>query len=138
MITVFRRDKKDRLKVALWGGDGYIAALDLNQGVRVKVPAGETRLFAGLIPDAFVKGNVEAGKNYYVSIDIGVVKYKVEPVRGKDKKKLDKWLKKVTLVAALDADRRTDRVREREQIVTEFLISSGVPTTKRIGPEHAF
>jgi len=138
VITVFRRDKKDRLKVALWGTDGYIAALDLNQGVRVKVPAGEVRLFAGLIPDAFVRGNVEAGKSYYVSIDIGVVKFKVEPVRSKDKRKLDKWLTKVSYVAALDADRRTNRVREREQIVTGFLNSSAPPKTKPISAEHAF
>ena len=144
VITVFRRDKKDRLKVALWGADGYIAALEVNQGVRVKVPTGENPLFAGLIPAAFVQANVEAGKNYYVSIDIGVVKYKVEPVPSKDKKKLDKWLKKVTFVAALDSERRTERVREREQIVTEFLNSAAEREMaagnqlKLIGPEHAF
>jgi hypothetical protein len=144
VVTVFRRDKKDRLKVALWSADGYIAALEVNEGVRVKVPAGETFLFAGLIGDAFVKANVEAGKNYYVSIDIGVVKYKVEPVRSKDKRKLDKWLKKVTFVAALDDESRTDRVREREQIVTEFLNSAAESQMaagnqlKLIGAEHAF
>ena len=138
VITVFRRDKKDRLKVALWGADGYIAALEVNQGVRVKVPAGENFLFAGLISDAFVKANVEAGKNYYVSIDIGFVKYKVEPVRSKDKKKLDKWLKKVKFVAALGSERRTDNVREREKIVTEFLNSAAGNNLKLIGPEHAF
>ncbi len=144
VITVFRRDKKDRLKVALWGADHYIAALDVNQGVRIKVPAGEHYLFGGLIPDAVLRANVEAGKNYYAVVDIGLVKLKVKPIKSKDKKKLDKWLKNVQFVAAVGADRRTERVREREKIVTEFLNSAALrdPAVAKkhqlMGSAHAF
>ena len=124
VITVFRRDKKDRFKVALWGADRYIAGLDVKQGVRIKVPAGEHYLFGGLMPDSVLRANVEAGKNYYAEVDIGLVKLKLKPIKSKDKKKLDKWLKKIQFLAAAGDDLRTERVREREAIVTAFLNSA--------------
>ena len=124
VITVFRRDKKDRFKVALWGADRYIAGLDVKQGVRIKVPAGEHYLFGGLMPDSVLRANVEAGKNYYAEVDIGLVKLKLKPIKSKDKKKLDKWLKKIQFVAAAGDDLRTERVREREAIVTAFMNSA--------------
>ena len=124
VITVFRRDKKDRFKVALWGADRYIAGLDVKQGVRIKVPAGEHYLFGGLMPDSVLRANVEAGKNYYAEVDIGLVKLKLKPIKSKDKKKLDKWLKKIQFLAAAGDDLRTERVREREAIVTAFMNSA--------------
>jgi hypothetical protein len=143
VITIFRRDKKDRLKVAVWGTDAYIAALDVNQGFRIKVPAGEHTIFTGLIPDAWLHANVEAGKNYYAGIKIGLVKMEVVPVLPKDAKKLDKWLKKVEFVT-VDPDGVTDRVREREKIVTDYLkgqFASHRAAGKKLqlmGGEHAF
>ena len=124
VITVFRRDKKDRFKVALWGADRYIAGLDVKQGVRIKVPAGEHYLFGGLMADSVLRANVEAGKNYYAEVDIGLVKLKLKPIKSKDKKKLDKWLKKIQFLAAAGDDLRTERVREREAIVTAFMNSA--------------
>ena len=143
VITIFRRDKKDRLKVAVWGTDAYIAALDVNQGFRIKVPAGEHSIFTGLIPAAWLHTNVEAGKNYYAGIKIGLVKIEVVPVLPKDAKKLDKWLKKIEFVT-VDPDNVTDRVREREKILTDYLkaqFASHRAAGKKLammGGEHAF
>ena len=143
VITIFRRDKKDRLKVAVWGTDAYIAGLDINQGFRIKVPAGEHSIFTGLIPDAWIHTNVEAGKNYYAYIKIGLVKFEVVPVRTKDAKKLDKWLKKIEFVT-VDPANVTDRLREREKIVIDYLkaqFASHRAAGKKLammGREHAF
>ena len=143
VITIFRQDKKDLMRIALWSLDGYLGLLELNQGIQVKVPAGDNTIFAGLIPDTTLRLNAEAGKNYYVFFDIGMVKIKIVPVQSTDQKKLAQWLEKVTYVA-LDPDRRTDRVREREQIVLEFLRSgakNGQLLSKKsaqMGSKHAF
>ena len=125
------------------GANAYIAALDVNQGFRIKVPAGEHSIFTGLIPDAWLYTNVEAGKNYYAGIKIGLVKIEVVPVRPKDAKKLDKWLKKIEFVT-VDPDSVSDRVREREKIVTDYLkaqFASHRDAGKKLqmmGGEHAF
>ncbi len=143
VITIFRREKLERLKVAVWGTDSYIAALDANQGIRIKVPAGEHTIFTGLIPKAWLHTNVEAGKNYYAWIKIGFAKMSVVPIRPKDVKKLDKWLKKIEFVA-VDPDSVTNRVREREEIVTDFLkeeLASHRAAGKKLqnmDGEHAF
>jgi hypothetical protein len=143
VVTVFRRDKKELVRVALWSNDGYKGMLELNQGTQFRLPAGEHHLFAGLIPDTTVVANVEAGNRYYVSIDIGMVKIKVEPVAAKEKKKLDKWLKKVEWVA-LDPALVTGRVHEREEIVLEFLRAgdeNGLLDSEKInelGEKHIF
>ena len=143
VIAIFRGKKKELVKVAVWGEDRYIAMLEANQGVQIKVPAGENIIFTGLTPSAVLEANVEAGKHYYAQLDIGLVKLKVEPVRSKDAKKLQKMLENVEYVA-VDQERVTDRVRERETLVTDFLKEAierdraAGNAYQAMGSEHAF
>ena len=122
VITIFRRKEADTLDLGVWNEHGFVATLAANESVSVAVPPGTHFFLAGNVGTSLLKAEVEAGKHYYAWLDYGKMmgRVRLTPVSLSQSGELQEWLKKTTPVA-LNRQAITDRVRDREQIVTEFL-----------------
>lgn len=71
---------------------------------------------------AVIRAKVEAGKHYYAWLDYGkmMARVRLTPVASSESADLQKWLKKTSYVS-LNPQALTDRIRDREKIVTDFL-----------------
>jgi len=126
LVSIFRTKQSDKLHMGIWSEDRYLGTLSANQGIDVLVPAGEHFFLSGYVGTSLMQAQVEAGKRYYVRLAIGkmILRVRLTPVGPDKSKDLDKWLSKVDWVE-VDPDAITPRIREREDVVTEFLRSAG-------------
>jgi len=126
LVSIFRTKQSDKLHMGIWSEDRYLGTLSANQGIDVLVPAGEHFFLSGYVGTSLMQAQVEAGKRYYVRLAIGkmILRVRLTPVGPDKSKDLDKWLSKVDWVE-VDSDAITPRIREREDVVTEFLRSAG-------------
>jgi hypothetical protein len=69
-----------------------------------------------------LKAEVEAGKRYYAWLDYGKMmgRVRLTPVSSSQSGELQKWLKKTKQVELIP-QAVTNRIRNREEIVTDFL-----------------
>ena len=126
VITVFRRHGNKTLDFGIWSEHRYLGTLSASQGLDVVVPAGEYYFFSGHVGTTLLKAEVEAGRHYYVRLDVGkmILRVRLTPIEHKQSSKLKKWLAGTSWVTVNPAA-ITPRVREREKIVSQFVRSAG-------------
>ena len=92
------------------------------EAVSITVRPGTHFFLAGNVGTSLLKAEVEAGKRYYAWLDYGkmVGRVRLTPVPLSESKDLQKWLKKTKQVE-LNPQAVTNRIRDREKIVTDFL-----------------
>jgi len=122
VITIFRRKEADKIDLGVWNEQGFVGTLGANEAVSIAVTPGTHFFLAGNVGTSLLKAEVEAGKRYYAWLDYGKMlgRVRLTPVSTSESKELQKWLKKTTQVA-LNPQAITNRVRDREAIVTDFL-----------------
>ncbi len=124
VITLFRRNEVPKMEFGIWGEDGFIATLKANEGVDLRVAAGEHFFLAGQTGTTVMRASVEAGKRYHAWLDIGkmILRLRLTPVARDQASELDKWLSDVEWVE-LNPNAMTPRINEREELVVEYLQS---------------
>ena len=122
VLTIFRRKARSEFRFGIWSEDRHIGTLSANKGIEIRLAPGEYYFLSGYVGTTMLKANIDAGKRYYAWIDIGslVFRVKMMPISTDESKMLEGWLEDVTFVELNEAN-VTDRVREREEIVTEFV-----------------
>ena len=92
----------------------------------ILVAPGDHFFLSGNVGTTLLRAQVEAGKRYYALLDIGsmILRVRLTPVTRLESDKLDGWLNDVELVE-VNPDTVTPGVREREDMVAEFLQSAG-------------
>lgn len=122
VITIFRRKEADKIDLGVWNEHGFIGTLGANEAVSIAVPPGAHYFLAGNVGTSLLKADVEAGKRYYAWLDYGKMmgRVRLTPVSRSQSKDLQKWLKKTKQVELI-SQAVTDRIRDREAIVTDFL-----------------
>ena len=81
---------------------------------------------SGNVGTTLLKAQVEAGKRYYAWLDVGefILRVRLTPITREQSSDLEKWLAAVEWME-VNPDSVTSRVREREDLVTEFVQSAG-------------
>lgn len=122
VITMFRRKEADKIDLGVWSEHGFVGTLGANEAVSIAVPPGTHFFLAGNVGTSLLKAEVEAGKRYYAWLDYGkmVGRVRLTPVALSESKDLQKWLKKTKQVE-MSPQAVTNRIRDREEIVTDFL-----------------
>ena len=122
IITVFRRKEADKIDLGLWNEHGFVGTLEANQAISIAVPPGTHYFLAGNVGTTLLKADVEAGKRYYAWIDYGKMmgRVRLTPVLLSQSGELQKWLEKTKQVELIP-QAVTGRIRDREEIVTNFL-----------------
>ena len=124
VITLFRRNEVPKLEFGICGEDGFVATLKANEGVDLRVPAGDHFFLAGQTGTTVMKASVEAGKRYYAWLDVGkmILRVRLTPVARDQANDLDAWLTDVEWVE-LNPEAMTTRINEREGLVVGFVQS---------------
>jgi len=144
-ITFLRRGDAKHLVFGIWGQDGYVGSLAVEEAMTISVPAGEHFFLAGNVGKTLMKLEAEAGKRYYTWLDFGtwVARVRLTPIALTEAKDLEKWLSEVDWVER-NSKPMSARNREREVIVTE-LIERAVENTRTsksdftlLGTDHAY
>jgi hypothetical protein len=122
VITIFRRKEADKIDLGVWNEHGFVGTLGANEAVSIAVPPGTHFFLAGNVGTSLLKTEVEAGKRYYAWIDYGKMmgRVRLTPVSLSQSGELQRWLKKTKQVE-LNPQAITNRIRDREKIVTDFL-----------------
>lgn len=122
VLTIFRRKEGEKFEFGVWGQQGFIGTLGANEGVSVRVPAGEHFFIAGNTGKTLLKLDAKAGNRYYAWLDFGkmIGRVRLTPVAAGDADKLDDWLADVHMVQ-VDPGTITSRIKEREQKVVHFI-----------------
>jgi hypothetical protein len=122
VITIFRRKEADKIDLGVWNEHGFVGTLGANEAVSIAVPPGTHFFLAGNVGTSLLKTEVEAGKRYYAWIDYGKMmgRVRLTPVSLSQSEELQSWLKKTKQVE-LNPQAITNRIRDREKIVTDFL-----------------
>ena len=142
---MFRRKEADKIDLGVWNEDGFVGTLGADEAVSIAVQPGTHFFLAGNTGTSLLKADVEAGKRYYVWLDYGKMlgRVRLTPVSLSQSRDLQKWLKRTTPVA-LNTAAVTNRIRDREEIVTEFLrlaverANNGTADYTFLGNEHAY
>ena len=146
VITFFRRkDKLGDLDIGIWGSDGLIGDLRNEEAFSVRVRPGQHFFVAGRGSTSVLRAQVEAGKHYYVWLDVGtwVQGIKLVPIEGSQEGKLQEWLSAATFLK-LNESALTPRVRERGDIVMSYVnqgiakAKSGEIGVRVLAAAHAF
>ncbi len=144
-ITFLRRGDAKNLVFGIWGQDGFVGSLAVEEAMTISVPAGEHFFLAGNVGKTLLKVEAEAGKRYYTWLDFGtwVARVRLTPIALTEAKDLEKWLSDVDWVER-NSEPMSARIREREVIVTE-LIEQIVERTRTgetefhlLGADHAY
>lgn len=144
-ITFLRRGDAENLEFGIWGQDGFVTTLAAFEATTISVPTGEHFFLSGNVGKTLLKLDAEPGKRYYAWLDFGswAGRVRLTPISLAEEKDLAKWLDDVTWVE-LNRDAMTDRIREREAIVTG-VIERAVEKTRTgesdfhlLSSEHAF
>lgn len=122
VVTIFRRKEADKIDLGVWSEHGFVGTLGTNEAVSIAVPAGTHFFLAGHVGTTLLKAEVEAGKRYYAWLDYGKMlgRIRLTPVSLSQSGELQRWLKKTKQVELIP-QAVTSRIREREEIVTDFL-----------------
>jgi hypothetical protein len=122
VITIFRRKEADKIDLGVWNEHGFVGTLGANEAVSIAVPPGTHFFLAGNVGTSLLKAEVEAGKRYYAWLDYGKMmgRVRLTPVSSSQSGELQKWLKKTKQVELIP-QAVTNRIRDREEIVTDFL-----------------
>jgi hypothetical protein len=133
VLTIFRNHEKKTMIAGIFGEDGFTATLEADRGIDVRLPPGEHFFITGSIGTSVFTANVEAGRRYYARLDIGS-RNQLKPISPADAGKLEKWINDVEFIE-LNPDAVTDRVREREEIVSAGLeaMIENMRNGKRLG-----
>lgn len=145
VVTFFRGSESEAFEFGIWGQQGFVGTLSANSAVSINVVPGEHFFIAGNVGKSLLKVQAEAGKRYYALLDIGrmIGRVRLTPVALEDSAKLDRWLNDVEWME-LTPDAKTDRIKERESIVTDFVkhaverTVTGQSNFHLLGREHAF
>lgn len=122
VVTVFRRKEADKIDLGIWNEQGFVGTLGAEEAVSIALPPGTHYFLAGNVGTSLMKAQIEAGKHYYAWLDYGkmMARVRLTPVASSESAELQKWLKKTSHVS-LNPQALTDRIRDREKIVTDFL-----------------
>ncbi|MDH3613208.1 MAG: hypothetical protein OEU90_00350 [Gammaproteobacteria bacterium] len=122
VITIFRRKEADKIDLGVWNEHGFVGTLGANEAVSIAVPPGTHFFLAGNVGTTLLKAEVAAGKRYYAWLDYGKMlgRVRLTPVSSSQSGELQGWLKKTKQVELIP-QAVTNRIREREEIVTDFL-----------------
>ena len=125
IVTIFRRSDNPKLHFGVWAEDHYVGTLSANEGIDVSLTPGEHYFGSGHVGTTLLKTQVEAGKHYYVLLDVGgvVLRVYLNPVTKKDAPQLKNWLHDVNFVR-LESAGLSPRALEREATYTGFVRSS--------------
>ncbi len=125
LITIFRRHQSDKLDFGVWSEHRYLGTLSTNQELEVLVPAGKHFFLSGNVGTTLLQAQVDAGKRYYARLDIGkmILRVRLTPVDLGQSDDLNEWLTDVEWIE-VNPDAITPRIREREDIVTDFVRSA--------------
>jgi len=125
VITIFRRKEADKIDLGVWNEQGFVGTLGSEEAVSIAVSPGTHFFLAGNTGTSLLKAEVEAGKQYYAWLDYGKMlgRVRLTPVSASESRNLQKWMKGVDYVA-LDSQRITSRIQDREKIVTDFLAAA--------------
>lgn len=145
VITIFRRDDGEDWEFGVWSENDFVGSLKVNQGIRIRVPAGDHFFLSGNVGTTLLKAQVEGGKRYFAWLDFGkmISRVRLTPVARQESDRLDKWLRGVSWVET-DSDSITPRIQERIDMVTQFVRSAGERTATGdadfhlLSGEHAY
>lgn len=145
VITFFRRREKVEVDFGIWGEAGFVGALRDAEAMDVRVAPGEHAFLAGNNGTSVMLARVEAGKRYHAWLDYGKMSGRVRltPVGQDEARDLDKWLADAEWVEPISTA-RTDRIREREQIMLEFFqpvaeqARAGLSDSTVLSEEHSY
>lgn len=114
VITLFRREEFPGVPFSVWGDDGLVASLQMNEAVDIRVPTGEYYFFATQTGTTVMRAQVKAGEQYYAWLDIGKLRanLRLTPVAPEQSSDLGKWMSLLQWVE-LNEEAMTRRVRER-------------------------
>jgi hypothetical protein len=127
VITIFRRDDgPDEFTFPVWSEERYLGALARNQGAEILVTPGEHFFFSRNVGTSLLRAQVEAGKHYYVWLDFGAMvgRVRLTPVARAESSNLESWLPSIAWIE-VDRNTITDALREREDMVTDYIKSIG-------------
>ncbi len=129
VLTIFRPGEAKKLEFGIWGSQGFVGTLGANEATSITLPPGEHFFLAGNVGTTFLKARLQAGHHYYVMLDFGkmIGRVRLTPIAAHNSSKLDRWLEDVRWVK-LDSDTLTDGVRERENIVGQFIRETAART----------
>lgn len=145
VVTIFRRKEADKIDLGVWNDDGFVGTLGANEAVSIALPPGTHFFLAGNVGTTLLKAEVDAGKRYYAWLDYGKMmgRVRLTPVSLSQSGDLQKWLKKTKQVELIP-QAITSRIREREEIVTDFLrlaierANSGTADFNLLGSDNAY
>ena len=145
VVTFFRLSEVERFEYGIWGEQGFVGTLSANSSIGISVAPGEHFFIAGNVGKSLLKVEAEAGKRYYALLDIGkmIGRVRLTPVALNDSAKLEGWLNDIE-GTELVPDAKSDRIKERELIVMDFLKGAvertvtGKSDFHLLGSEHAF
>lgn len=145
VLTIFRRDDGKDFEFGVWGEHEFLGTLKVNEGIRIRIPAGEHFFLSSNVGTTLLKAQAEAGKRYFAWLDFGkwIGRVRLTPVFRQDSSKLDEWLSDVNWVE-IDSESITPRIQERVDMVTEYVrvaasrAAEGVADVHLLGSEHAY
>jgi hypothetical protein len=144
-ITFLRRGDAKQLVFGIWGQDGYVGSLAVEEAMTISVSAGEHFFLAGNVGKTLLKLEAEAGKRYFTWLDFGtwVARVRLTPIALTEAKDLEKWLSDVDWVER-NPEPMSASTHERELIVTELIqravekARTGEPEFTLLSTDHAY
>lgn len=145
IITFLQRRESNRASISIWSTDGYLGDIESEEYVQLRVGPGRHYYLVGNLESSILRADVEAGKRYYVWVDVGawLRNTKLIPIRLELERDLNDWLDDAQLVV-LDTDALTPRIQERIKVMIPFVVHgieeamSGHGDVIVVGDEDAF
>ncbi len=143
VVTFVRLRDRFQWDFGIWSEEGLHGSIGPNQSIEVRVSAGEHIFLCGARNISVLRANLVAGRKYYVSDeDSSGPVFRFTPILSEKSDQIDNIMAKVDFVA-LDPNAMTERMRDREAVVIEYVrnvgkqLAAGEVDHRTLGSAHA-